>query len=178
MRTEDDLAAAELRPSPRPMKRARRGPAPAPAPALPDCRPVPLEREDLDTHDERFEYWDGDTETAWVLRDPAGFAHEHPSQRLAGLAGIIAGLRGSPIECGGTMDLELRDEHGERRRILRADQSVYLHPGRSRLPDAAGMVVGEHDFPDLVLDHKAIELERLAALYAAFPLTQTRKEAT
>ncbi len=50
------------------------------------------------------------------------------------------------------MDLELRDEHGERRRILQADQSVYLHPGRSRLPDAAGMVVGEHDFPDVVLE--------------------------
>ena len=50
------------------------------------------------------------------------------------------------------MDLELRDEHGERRRILQADQSVYLHPGRSRLPDAAGMVVGEHDFPDMVLE--------------------------
>ena len=152
MRTEDDLAAAELRPSPRPAKRARRAPASAPAPALPNCRPVLLKREDLDTHDERFEYWDGDTETAWVLRDPAGFAHEHPSQRLAGLAQVIAGLRGSPIECGGTMDLERRDEHGERWRILQADQSVYLHPGRSRLPDAAGMVVGEHDYPDVVLE--------------------------
>ena len=151
MRTVDDLAATELRP-PRPPKRARREPASALAPALPNCRPVPLKREDLDTHDERFEYWDGDTETAWVLRDPTGFAHEHPSQRLAGLAQVIAGMRGSPIECGGTMDLELRDEHGERQRILQADQSVYLHPGRSRLPDAAGMVVGEHDFPDVVLE--------------------------
>ena len=122
------------------------------APDLPNCRPVPLEREDLDTHDERFEYWDGDTETAWVLRDPTGFAHEHPSQRLAGLAQVIAGMRGAPIECGGTMDLELRGRHGERQRILRADQSVYLHPGRSRLPDPAGMVVGEHDFPDVVLE--------------------------
>ena len=68
------------------------------------------------------------------------------------LAQIIAGMRGSPIECGGTMDLDLRDEYGERRRILRADQSVYLHPGRSRLPDAVGMVVGEHDFPDVALE--------------------------
>ena len=152
MRTEDDSAAADLRPLPYPRRRRRTPPAAAPAPELPNCRPVPLKREDLDTHDERFEYWDGDTETAWVLRDPTGFAHEHPSQRLAGFAQIIAGLRGSPIECGGTMDLELRGEHGERWRILRADQSVYLHPGRSRLPDAAGMVVGEHDFPDVVLE--------------------------
>ena len=50
------------------------------------------------------------------------------------------------------MDLELRDEHGERRRILQADQSVYLYPARSRLPDDAGMVLGEHDFPDVVVE--------------------------
>ena len=152
MRTENNLAAKQLRPSPRPPERALGEPLSAPASGLSGCRSVPLKREDLDTHDERFEYWDGDAETAWVLRDPTGFAHEHPSQRLAGLAQIIAGLRGSPIECGGTMDLERRDEHGERWRILRADQSVYLHPGRSRLPGPAGMVVGEHDYPDVVLE--------------------------
>ena len=154
MRAEDDSAAADLRPAPYPPQRVRptSAPAPAAAPDLPNCRPVPLGREDLDTHDGRFEYWDGDTETAWVLRDPTGFTHEHPSQRLAALAEVIAGVRGSPIECGGTMDLELHDEHGERWRILRADQSVYLYPGRSRLPDASGMVVGEHDFPDVVLE--------------------------
>ena len=156
MRTEEDLAAAELRPPlSRPPRRARAAPAPGAdpsAPDLPNSRPVPLKRGDLDTHDERFEYWDGDAETAWVLRDPTGFAHEHPSQRLAGLAQVIAGMRGAPIECGGTMDLELHGERGERWRILRADQSVYLHPGRSRLPDPAGMVVGVHDFPDVVLE--------------------------
>ena len=35
---------------------------------------------------------------------------------------------------------------------MQADQSVYLHPGRDRLPDPAGMVVGEHDFPDVVVE--------------------------
>ena len=155
MRTEDDVAAELRQPLSRPSPRARAVPAATPdhsAPDLPNCQPVPLKREDLDTHDGRFEYWDGDTQTAWVLRDPTGFAHEHPSQRLAGLAQVIAGMRGSPIECGGTMDLERRDEHGERWKILQADQSVYLHPERSRLPDPAGMVVGEHDFPDVVLE--------------------------
>ncbi len=156
MHTEDHVAGADFRqPLSRPSRRARAVPAATQdhsAPDLPNCRPVPLKREDLDTHDGRFEYWDGDTQTAWVLRDPTGFAHEHPSQRLAGLAQVIAGMRGSPIECGGTMDLERRDEHGERWKILQADQSVYLHPGHSRLPDAAGMVVGEHDFPDVVLE--------------------------
>ena len=49
------------------------------------------------------------------------------------------------------MDLELRGEDGERRRIMQADQSVYLHPERSRLPDR-GMILGEHDSPDVVLE--------------------------
>ena len=61
-------------------------------------------------------------------------------------------MRGSPIACFGAMDLELRGERGERQRIMQADQSVYLHPGRSRLPREAGMVIGEHDFPDVVVE--------------------------
>ena len=39
----------------------------------------------------------------------------------------------------------------ERHRVVQADQSVYLYPARSRLP-VDGMVVGEHDFPDVVLE--------------------------
>ena len=37
---------------------------------------------------------------------------------------------GSPIEYFGTMDLELHDEHGGKWRIMQADQSLYLYPGR------------------------------------------------
>ena len=87
-----------------------------------------------------------------MVREPTGAAHEQPSQRLAGLGQLIAAVRGSPIECFGTMDLLLRNERGEKRRIMQADQSVYLRPGRDRLPDPAGMVVGEHDFPDVVVE--------------------------
>ena len=49
------------------------------------------------------------------------------------------------------MDLLLRDERGEPQRIMQADESLYLHPAHARLPGAA-MVMGEHDFPDVVLE--------------------------
>ena len=70
---------------------------------------------------------------------------------LAGLSHVIAGVRGSPIECYGTMDLLLRNERGEKWRIMQADQSVYLHPGQARLPTDA-MEIGWHDRPDVVLE--------------------------
>ena len=119
---------------------------------FPGCRPMTITREDITAYEGRFEFWDADTETAWMVREPTGVAHEQPSQRLAGLGQLIAAVRGSPIECFGTMDLLLRNERGERWRIMQADQSVYLRPGRDRLPDLAGMVVGEHDFPDVVVE--------------------------
>ena len=123
-----------------------------PVPEFPGCRPITIRRAEIATHEGRFEFWDADTETAWVMRDPTGFAHEGPSQRLAGLAQLIAAGRGAPIECCGTMDLILRNPRGERRRILQADQAVYLHPGRSRRPHAGGMEIGVHDHPDVVLE--------------------------
>ena len=163
MRTEDDLAAADVRPRPSPRRQARTVPpaaspstatvrAPDPsAPDLPGCRPMRLRRRDLDTFEGRFEYWDGATETAWVM-DPTGLPHERPSERLAGFCALIAAARGSPIECCGSTDLELRDEHGRRQKILQADQCVYVHPGRARVPRDGGIVVGAHDFPDVVLE--------------------------
>ena len=123
-----------------------------PVPELPGCRPIPIRRDEIARYEGRFELWDAATETAWVMHDPTGFAHEGPSQRLAGLAQLIAAARGAPIECCGAMDLILRDERGERRRIMQADQSVYLHPARARRPHAAGMEIGMHDHPDVVLE--------------------------
>ena len=115
---------------------SRRQPAPQ-APEFPGCQPIPLKREELSAYDGRFEYWDGDTETAWVVCEPTSATHEQPSQRLAGLSHVIAGVRGSPIECYGTMDLLLRNEQGEKWRIMQADESLYLHPWRARLPTEA-----------------------------------------
>ena len=120
-------------------------------PDLPGCRPIPLARCDLDTWEGRLEYWDGDTETAWVC-EPVGIGHEQPAERIVELCTQIALARGTRIGCYGTTDLELRDEHGERRKILQADQCVYLYPGHARLPEDGGIVVGEHDLPDVILE--------------------------
>ena len=123
------------------------GPEP---PAFPGCTPVRLPRAELEQFDRRLEYWDAATETAWVC-EPVTPYHERPSRLLPQLAVLIAGVRGSRIECYGSMDLLLRDERGEPQLIMQADESLYLHPDRARLP-AAAMVVGEDDFPDVVLE--------------------------
>ena len=118
---------------------------------FPGCKPVHLPVEEIGDYEGRLEFWDAATETAWVC-EPTSPYHERPSRLLTRLAERIAGVRGSPIECYGSMDLLLRDAQGKPRRILQADESVYLHPARVRLPGAAAMVVGEHDFPDVVLE--------------------------
>ena len=87
----------------------------------------------------------------WVC-EPTTPYHEEPVQVLTALAERIAQVRGSAIKCLGSMDLLVRGSGGEKRRIMQADQSVYLHPGRARLPGPVAMVVGEHDFPDVVLE--------------------------
>ena len=120
-------------------------------PEFPGCKPIHLPRAEIDRFQGRLEYWDAATETAWVC-EPATPYHERPSRLLTRLAERIAGVRGSPIECYGSMDLLLRDERGEPRRIMQADESVYLHPARVALPGPAAMVVGQHDFPDVVLE--------------------------
>ena len=138
-------------PEPRRKPAVRPSYPPPSEPDLPGCRPIPLARRDLDIWEGRLEYWDGDTETAWVC-EPVGIGHEQPAMRLAGLCALIAAARGAPIECVDSTDLELRDEHGERRKILQADQCVYLYPRHARLPGDGGIVAGEHDFPDVVLE--------------------------
>ena len=119
-------------------------------PAFPGSKPVHLPRTEIERFEGRLEYWDAATETAWIC-DPATPYHERPSRLLTRLAERVAGVRGSPIESYGSMDLVLRDSDGEPRRIMQADESVYLHPGRAK-PGPAAMVVGEDDFPDVVLE--------------------------
>ena len=147
MEVEAKPTAAESRPKGRTYPKIPRR-----APEFPGCRPMRLRCDEVATYEGRFEFWDAATEIAWVVSEPTSATHELPSHRLAALGAVIAAVRGSPIECLGAMDLELRGEDGERRKILQADQSLYLHPGRSRLPDEAGMVLGEHDFPEVVVE--------------------------
>ncbi len=137
--------------------------------AFPGCKPVRLPREELELYDGRLEFWDGATETAWVC-EPNSPYHEKPGGALPSLAERIAQVRGSPITCYGSMDLMVRNEGGLPWRILQADQSVYLHPGRARLPGAVAMEVGEHDLPDVVLevDHTTDVYRGKLRLYEAW----------
>ena len=123
-------------------------PAPAPAPEFPGCKPVHLPRADLEDSDQRLEYWDGRTETAWICEHASPY-HERRSRRLNTLVERIAQVRGAPIDNYGSMDLRQRDSPYS---IMQADESVYLHPDRARLPGPQAMVIGVDDFPDVVLE--------------------------
>lgn len=118
---------------------------------FPGCYPMRLRRDEIDSHEGRIEYWEADTETAWVIRETTSLYHERPGQRLARLTERIAAFRGSLIETFGSGDLLVRNERGERHRITQADQMVYLHPERDE-PPGASVEVGEDVLPDVVLE--------------------------
>ena len=158
-------------PAPQPGTAQPVDPAPGAVPPtadFPGCRPVRLPREELDRSEMRFEYWDTATETAWIC-DPASSYHEGPVHGLAALADRIAALRGAPVKCLGSTDLTERDAHGEPQLIMQADQMVYLHPTRARLPRPA-LTIGEHDFPEVVLevDHTTDVRRRKLGQYEAW----------
>ncbi len=136
---------------------------------FPGCTPRRLKRSEIATYEGRLEFWDAHTETAWVC-EPTTPVHERPSRALAALAERIAAVRGSPVTCLGSMDLMLRDSAGAPRRIMQADESLYLHPLSANLPHAGAMVVGEHDFPDVVLevDHTTDARRGKLKLYEAW----------
>ena len=138
----------------------------APAPEFPGCRPVHLPAEELADSDQRLEYWDGATRTAWICEPTAPY-HERPGGRLTRLTERIAQVRGAPIESFGSMDL--RQSNGPRS-IMQADESVYLHPGTARLPGPSAMVIGVDDFPDVVLevDHTTDVRRGKLALYESW----------
>ncbi len=120
-------------------------------PEFPGCRPVRVTPADLDDYHGRFEYWDRDTETAFVVREPTSVYHEGPGQRLSALLALIAAVRGAPILTLGTADLALRDARGERRRIMQADQIVYLDPAETQ-PPGPWVEVGSDHLPDVALE--------------------------
>ena len=115
---------------------------------LSGCRPVPMSSEELGCYEGRYEYWDADSELAWMLRDVSP-RHEEPCSRLVALVNDIAKVRGTPISMYGTADLQVRDAHGRRLVAVQADQLVYLHcpqhPPRI-------IVVGAFPLPDVVFE--------------------------
>ena len=143
--------------------------APPASPTFPGCRSFRLTRDAVDRYDGRFEYWDAATETAWVVSEPTGATHERPTRRLPGLCRLIASLRGSAIECRGSTDLIWNAGDRRRRRILQADEVVYVYPARARIPDE-GLAIGEHDLPDVVLevDHTTDVRRGKLGLYATW----------
>ena len=118
---------------------------------FPGCRPVRLLTDRLTDFEGRLEYWDARTDTAWVVAEPTGGVHEGTSRRLIHLAERIALVRGTPIASFGSVDLLVRDARGAPERMMQADETLYLHPGRARLPQGS-LVIGEHDLPDVVLE--------------------------
>ena len=86
-----------------------------------------------------------------MVAEPTGGIHEGTSRRLIHLAERIALVRGTPIASFGSVDLLVRDAGGAPERMMQADETLYLHPGRARLPEGS-LVIGEHDLPDVVLE--------------------------
>ena len=120
-------------------------------PEFPGCRPIRITRDAIADHESRIEYWDADSETAWVACEPNTVYHEGPGQVLSGLLTRIAAIRGAPILTLGAADLLLRNARGERQRILQADQVVFLDPVETR-PRGAAVEVGTDHLPDVVLE--------------------------
>ena len=118
---------------------------------FPGCREVRMSRADLEQYEGRLEFWDARTELAMVCEPAPGLAHEFPAQRLAKLATLIAAARGSPVEMFGAACLLQLAGDGEWRRIMQADQTVYLHPA-AHVPHGDEVKVGEDRLPDVVLE--------------------------
>ena len=120
-------------------------------PDLPGCVSFPLTVREFELNRERFEFWDARIGIAWKVRDHVTVDHEHPLCRLAVLAGRIASVRGSPIECYGSVSLVRREATGRYRWAMKADQIVDLDAPRWR-PVGRRIDVDEDPLPDVVLE--------------------------
>ena len=118
---------------------------------FPGCRPVRIPRNRIEDFDGRLEYWEARTETAWIVAEPPGGVHESTSRRLPELARLIATVRGAPIRAFGAVCLRENDPTGRAARIMQADETLYLHPRRARMPSGP-LVIDRHDLPDVVLE--------------------------
>ncbi len=138
--------------APSPLPDPRRDPEKAPLVStdFPGCRPVRIAPEDIEDHDGRVEYWEARSATAMVC-EPVTTHHERPSQRLAGLARLIAASRGSSIETFGTSDLVRFDSAGKPRMLMQAGQTVYVPPPSAEELGPRVDVDGNR-LPDVVLE--------------------------
>ena len=116
--------------------------------ALSGCRPVTMSCDEIGCYEGRYEYWDADSELAWMLRDVSA-RHEEPRGRLVALVNNIGMIRGTPITMYGNADLQERDARGGRLRAVQADQLVYL--ACPEQPPQV-IVVGAYPLPDVVFE--------------------------
>ena len=119
-------------------------------PDLPGCESFRMTLREFERTRERLEFWDAHTETAWQVRD-VYMQHEAPTERLAWIASRIASVRGSMIDCYGSVSLTRLEAGGRRRWVMQADQIVYLNRPHSR-PEGPVVRIGEDDLPDVVLE--------------------------
>ncbi len=141
---------------------------PAPPVDFPGCDPVRMTWEDVQSYDGRIEYWEAASSTAWILRD-AGPVHETPPSVLGEILTRISLERGSRIRRYGAVYLMERDRAKRPRRVMVADQTVYLRPGTWRPHDPA-ILRGEDPLPDLILevDHTTDVRRNKLGLYEAW----------
>ena len=136
---------------------------------FPGCEAFHLPASELDRYEGRLEFWEARTETAWKVREPTTIYHERPARRLGRLAERIESLRGSRIESFGSADLARFDAAGNKVSIVQADEALYLHPRRSRVPGPA-IDVDNGPLPDVVLevDHTTDVRRRKLGIYEAW----------
>ena len=136
---------------------------------FPGCEPFRLPAGELDRYEGRLEFWEARTEMAWKVREPTTIYHERPARRLGRLAERIESLRGSRIESFGSADLARFDAAGNKVSLAQADEALYLHPRRSRVPGPA-IDVDEDPLPDVVLevDHTTDVRRRKLGIYEAW----------
>ena len=118
---------------------------------FPGCREVHIGRDEIADYEGRYEFWDAKTETALMVCEPTSPYHERSSVRLARMTDRIAASSGIDIEVLGTSDLLLRDNAGNRHRIMQADQIVYTRPIMSQ-PLGHAIEVDAGEIPDVVLE--------------------------
>ena len=139
---------------------------------FPGCESFHLPASELEHYEDRLEFWDGATETAWKVCEPTSIQHEQPSRRLVQMAERVASVRGSRIACLGSGDLVRVDAAGRRRWLMQADEVLYLHPSRVRLQGPA-IDVDADPLPDVVLevDHTTDVRRRKLGIYkeSGFP---------
>ena len=151
---------------------AKRAPAGAyRAEDFPGCESFHLPESALEDYEGRLEFWDGTTETAWKVSEPASSYHEGSSRRLARVTERIAAQRGSPIAGFGASDLVRRDASGRLRWLMQADEVLYLYPPRVRL--GPKIDVDADPLPDIALevDHSTDVRRRKLGIYreSGFP---------